>query len=164
MRPAKTASVQQNNSQYWSEWPAICSVFWKFPLPKNCSKHVSKFKTVEWPPKVSSLVDRMSTNVLSVISKTESISDPQRLPHSHTIHPRVRDTAVLHKAINIFSAANKNSQHYKYNTDQRIGSEKAMTTGKLTHRGLLMPKHVTDLGHRWSSSGLVPGSTSHYLN
>ena len=45
-RPAKTASVQQNNCLRWSERPSIISVFRKFPLPKYCSKHVSKFKTV----------------------------------------------------------------------------------------------------------------------
>ena len=108
----------------WSKIPAISSGFWQFLLPKYCSKHVSKFKTVQWfnfswsssvlfntyrycffsvvfhaalpcqimirsffgyciflwstkinagPPKVSSLVmlvDRMSANVQSAISKT----------------------------------------------------------------------------------------------
>ena len=45
-RPAKTASVQQNNCLCWSERPAISSGFWKFTFPKYCSKDVSKFKTV----------------------------------------------------------------------------------------------------------------------
>ena len=45
-RPAKTASVQQNNCLCWSERPAISSGFWKFTFPQYCSKHVSKFKTV----------------------------------------------------------------------------------------------------------------------
>ena len=45
-RPAKTASVQRNTCLCWSERPAISSVFFKFTLPKYCSKHISKFKTV----------------------------------------------------------------------------------------------------------------------
>ena len=121
-RPAKTASVQQKSCLCWSERPTTSSgFFFKFTLPKYCSKHISKFKTVKWFKlswfssvvfntncyfcciscsitlwnndyilfwllhissahqnscrttkgiEVSSLVDRMSTNVLSAISKT----------------------------------------------------------------------------------------------